>query len=528
MDTPSPNEVYSRDPASGETWRRFPATAADQVERAIVAARAAKHDWGARPLAERLRILERFRQLVYERRSEIASTISHENGKPAAEAMATEVATTLDFVRFYCRLAPGFFAPQRLRSSSLALWRKRIRIAHEAYGVVAVISPWNYPFMLPAGIIIPALVAGNVVLLKPSELTPSSAALLEDLLLSSGVPTDVFKVLQGDGATGRALAAGSVDKLFFTGSVATGRRVALACAERLVPCVLELGGSDPALVLDDADVAHAASGITWGRFSNSGQTCVAPKRVFVMDAVYDAFVAAMQHRVKSLRVGAMHHAEYDVGALIRPAQSEALQGQLDDALALGARQISSQDMASDGSGTRGAHGALFAPTLLLDVSADARAMREETFGPLLPIVRVESVEEAIRLANASEFGLSASVWSRNSERAISVAARLEAGTVVINDVALVAGMAEVPHGGVKASGSGRSHGVAGLEECVRTKTVVDDVFRGWRQGWWFGYGPQSLTRIDAYVRLAHGGTLWQRLTGVVGTLKLLFRPERPI
>lgn len=494
------------------------------VTAAIARARQAQPSWGTRSLSERALILERFRRTLFQRRAEIADLISAENGKPVAEAMMTEVATTLDFARYYLRLAPQVLAERSLTSATLALWRKRIRVSSVPYGTVAVISPWNYPFMLPAGIVLPALMAGNAVLLKPSELTPACGVMLGDLLHSAGVPADVMQVLRGDGAVGAALSQGDVAKVFFTGSVSTGTRVALACAERLVPCSLELGGSDPAIVLEDADIAHAASGITWGRFTNGGQTCVAPKRVYVVGAAYEPFVAAMQQRIAALRLGSRGAAAYDMGPLIQPSQRALLESQRDDAIDRGA-QLTAPDGAQDLADDRPT---AFPPSLLLNVSANARVLHEETFGPLLPIVRVRDAEEAIALANRSAFGLSASVWSRDRRRARSIAERLEAGTVVINDVTLVAGVAEVPHGGVKHSGSGRSHGVMGLEECVRTRTIVDDVFVGWRQPWWFGYGPGAAARGDGYLRLAHGRSIWERLSGIRRVVQLVFRPERPV
>ncbi len=493
------------------------------VPAAIARARQAQAAWGARSVDARVAVLERFRRLLHARRADVVTVIARENGKPPAEASMAEVATTLDLARFYVRVASGHLAPRTLESGSLALWRKRIHISTVPYGTVAVISPWNYPFLLPAGIVLPALVAGNAVLLKPSELTPSSGELLGELLHAAGTPHDILQVLPGDGTVGAALTQGAVDKVFFTGSVATGRRVAHACAERLVPCSVELGGSDPALVLEDADIEHAASGITWGRFSNGGQTCVAPKRVFVVGEAYDPFVAAMRRRIEALRLGRLGEAPYDMGPLIQPSQHALLSAQRDDAITRGARAASPASQADDADAET-----IFPPTLLLDVPMDARAMQEETFGPLLPIVRVASIDEAVARANASPFGLSASVWSRDRRRARAVADRLEAGTVVINDVTLVPGIAEVPHGGVKASGSGRSHGIAGLDECVRTRTVVDDLFTGWRQAWWFGYGADATARADAYMRLAHGRTIRERLSGVRKVLQLIFRPERPV
>jgi succinate-semialdehyde dehydrogenase/glutarate-semialdehyde dehydrogenase len=379
--------------------------------------------------------------------------------------------------------------------------RKRVRVEHEPFGVIGVISPWNYPFMLSAGAVIPALVTGNVVLLKPSEFTPESGELLASLLAEAGVPAGVFSVLQGDGST--------------------GRRVAVKCAGRLIPCALELGGSDAAIVLADANLHHAASGIAWGRFSNAGQTCVAPKRLYVEAPAYDAFIVELGNAVRSLRVGAGGIQETDIGPMIRADAVTALEAQRDDAVARGATIVASAPK-PDGSGS------FFAPTVLANVPAGARVMREETFGPLLPVVRVKDADEAIALANDSEFGLSASIWSADTARAARLAQRIQAGSVVINDAVVVAGMADVPHGGVKQSGIGRTHGMAGLEECVRTKATVIDRFASWRQAWWFGYSPAHDEGIDAYVRVAHSPSVSEKLLALPKFLKFIFKPRRPV
>jgi succinate-semialdehyde dehydrogenase/glutarate-semialdehyde dehydrogenase len=393
--------------------------------------------------------------------------------------------------------------------------------------VIGVISPWNYPLMLSAAILLPALVTGNAVLLKPSEFTPTSGALLGELFDEAGVPAGILTVIQGDGSTGAALCDAPLDKIFFTGSVGTGRKVAVMCAERLIPCALELGGSDAAIVLADADVRHAASGIAWGRFSNAGQTCVAPKRVFVEAGAYDGFVAALSDAVRALRVGAGAGADHDVGPMIRREAVETLSAQRDDAIARGATVVTGP-VSGQPHGAMPSGGCFFPPTVLLDVPPDARVMREETFGPLLPVVKVEDADEAISLANGTDFGLAASIWSRNTARAARLAERLEAGSVTINDVIIAAGMAEVPHGGVKQSGVGHTHGRAGLEECVRTKATVADQFASWRQAWWFGYSREHADGLDAYVRVAHGRRSLDRLRALPAFLKLVFSPKRPV
>jgi acyl-CoA reductase-like NAD-dependent aldehyde dehydrogenase len=530
--------VESRDPASGQVWKRYPTTPPDEVHAAVARARIAQVAWAAQPLAARVRALRRFHESLYRRRLEVAVALTRENGKPTAEALANEVAIALDFARFYADRAPGFLRAPWRAATPLAMKRKRVRVRREPHGVVGVISPWNYPLMLSAAIVLPALVTGNAVLLKPSEFTPTSGALLGELLAEAGVPPDVFVVLQGDGSTGAALCDGAVDKVFFTGSEATGRKVAASCAARLVPCSLELGGSDPAIVLADADIRHAASGIAWGRFSNGGQTCVAPKRVFVEAAAYDAFVAALENALGQLRIGAGSATGTDVGPMIRAGAAATLAAQRDEALARGATMFTAalppgmadihQAPAAGGTYSPLDSTCFFAPTVLLNVPPNARVMSEETFGPLLPVVRVRDADEAVALANAGTFGLAASIWSRDTARAAKLAERIDAGSVSVNDAIVTAGIADVPHGGVKHSGIGRTHGMAGLEECVRTKAIVVDRFPRWRQAWWFGYGAQHMAGIDAYLRLAHGAGALERLRAVPAFLRLVFSPARPV
>jgi succinate-semialdehyde dehydrogenase/glutarate-semialdehyde dehydrogenase len=505
------------DPATGEIWRHWPAISDEQVVAAVARARAAQPEWAARSLGDRRRVLRRFRHLLFDRRSDVASLIEREAGKPAVEAMTADVITTLDVARFLERRSPRVLRAHTIVPSNIATWRKRVTITHEPFGVVGIIAPWNYPLLLPASSTLAALVAGNAVVLKPSEMTPAIAVRLGELLHEAGVPEAAMQVLPGDGTAGAALSRAEVDKLFFTGSAATGRKVALACAGRLVPCVLELGGSDAAIILDDADLDTAASGILWGRFTNAGQTCVAPKRAIVLERVHDAFVSRLSAAVDRLVIGA-GAAGSDVGPLIRSSQADVLESQLKDAEQRGARVV----------GKARGRGNFFAPTIVANVAPEMRVAREETFGPLLAVMRVRDDDEAVAVANDTAFGLSASVWGRDLTRARRVARRIAAGTVHVNDVVSVVGMADVPHGGVKESGMGRLHGDAGLRECVREKALVVDPFPSWRQPWWFGYGGEHARNIDAFARFWHGRSLRERLSGVWRSIKLLLRSERSI
>jgi acyl-CoA reductase-like NAD-dependent aldehyde dehydrogenase len=323
----------------------------------------------------------------------------------------------------------------------------------------------------------------------------------------------VVQTLPGARDTGAALIEHGCDKIFFTGSDATGRVVAGECAQRLIPCVLELGGSDAAIVLADADLERAAEGIAWGRFSNSGQTCVAPKRVFVEAPVFDRFSTLLAGRVAAIHAGGERTAS-ELGPLIRPSQAARLKSQFDDAVSRGARVVASA------SGDAGVPAAL-----LTGVTPAMRVVREETFGPLLPIIPVRDVDEAVARANDSPFGLSASVWTGDRRRALAVAARLDVGSVVVNDAVIVAGMSDVPHGGVKASGSGRAHGIAGLLECVRSKAVVIERLPHIRQLWWFPYRPGLRDALDAAVTALHGPNLGSRLGALWRSRSLLRRPR---
>lgn len=509
----------SRDPATGEVWKRYPVADAQTVRAAVARARAAQPDWAARPALMRAEAIRIFAQKLLACREEAAFLVARENGKPLGEALGVDIGVTLGLADHFVEAAPRFLRARWRRSSMLAAWRKRVTLVKEPYGVVGVISPWNYPMFLPLSSALPALLCGNAVVNKPSEWTPGIAELVKECLHDAGVPLDIYQVVHGAGAAGAALCE-EVDKIFFTGSEVTGRKVAMACARRLIPCTLELGGSDPAIVLADANLAHAASGIAWARFTNAGQTCVAAKRVFVEASVYDEFLRLLSAAVSQLKVGPGTDDTTDIGPMIRPEQRAKIAAQHADAMARGAREVLRLE-APPGD-------CYFPPTLLTDVPADSLSMTEETFGPLLPVTKVRDVDEAIARANDTPQGLSASVWTSDVTRGIAVAQRLQAGSVLINDACTSAGISDVPHGGFKASGLGKVHGDLGLQECVRTKAIAVDWFQSWRQPWWFGYGAAHRDEIDAFLRAAHGTSLLDRVRALPKVLRLVFAPARKV
>ncbi len=332
-----------------------------------------------------------------------------------AEALTTEVLVVLDAARFLIENAYRLLRDEPLPHGSLATKFKSGRLVREPYGVVAIISPWNYPFSIPATETLAALVAGNAVVLKPSEFTSLVALQLQSLLHAAGVPRDIFHVVVGDGATGAALIHSPIDKLVFTGSVATGKRIAAAAAERLLPVVLELGGKDPMLVLDDVDIDVASSAAVWGAFVNAGQACLSVERCYVHRSLYEEFLRACVEKTNKLRVGNGLDLQTDVGPMIHERQLQIVEAHVEDAVARGARLL------AGGSRLLALGKNFYKPTVLADVTHEMRIMREETFGPVLPVSAFDSDDEAVRLANDSEFGLAASVWTR------SVAARRAAG-----------------------------------------------------------------------------------------------------
>lgn len=490
-----------------------------EVRAAVERAHAAQKAWAKAGVRRRLRVLRHFQRLLHERKADVARLITREAGKPYVEALLTEVLVVLDAAGYLARKAYGRLRDEPVPHGNLALKAKRGWLRREPWGVVGIISPWNYPFSIPAGETLAALAAGNAVVLKPSEFTPLVAVELQRLLAAAGLPEGVFEVVQGEGPTGAALVDSPLDKLIFTGSVSTGKRVAQAAAGRLLPVVLELGGKDPMVVLADADVEVASTAAVWGAFVNAGQTCLSVERCYVHRSLYPKFLELCVEKARRLKVGNGLDEGTEVGPMIHQQQLRIVEAHVEDARGRGARVLTGGTRLSE----LGAN--FYAPTVLADVSHPMRVMREETFGPVLPVMAFDSDDEAVRLANDSEFGLAASIWTRDRRRGEALAARLEAGTVMVNDVLSCFGISEAPHGGVKASGLGRTHGRAGLEEMVRLKYVDSDLAPAFKKLWWYGYGADFARQMEGFVDLlfARG---WPRLQGGLRSAGALFRKGR--
>ena len=512
--------VVSVNPATGETLRELPCASDAEVRAAVERARLAQPTWNELGVQKRVAILRKFQGLLYDRKSDVARLITREAGKPYVEALLTEVMVVLDAARFCIENAYGFLREQNLPHRNLAMKAKAGRILREPYGVIGIVSPWNYPFSIPATETMAALVTGGTVVLKPSEFTSLVALELASLLHQAGVPADVLQVVVGDGATGAALTGAAIDKLVFTGSVPTGKRIAQAAAARLLPVVLELGGKDPMLVLDDADIDVALSGAVWGAFVNAGQACLSVERCYVHRKIYEPFLDACVRKTKQLRVGNGMDKNTDVGPMIHERQLHNVEAQVEDARAQGARLLTGGVRLTE----LGPN--FYQPTVLADVQHSMRVMREETFGPVLPIMAFDSDEEALRLANDSEYGLAASVWTRDRDRGEAMARRLQVGTVMVNDAIACFGISEAPHGGVKASGIGRTHGRFGLEEMVRVKYVDSDRLPGMKQPWWYGYGDAFARQMEGFIDLQFARGLGRRLSGALRSAGTYVRKGR--
>jgi acyl-CoA reductase-like NAD-dependent aldehyde dehydrogenase len=512
-------KLVSVNPATGEILRELECAGEGEVESAVARARVAQAAWAELGLRRRIAVLREFQANLYARKSEIAAAITREVGKPLVEALVTEVLVVLDAARFLIGNAWGLLRDEPVPHANLVTKLKSGWLVREPHGVIGIISPWNYPFSIPATETLAALVAGNAVMLKPSELTPLVALELASLLHAAGVPEDVFHVVVGAGPAGAALLRSPIDKLVFTGSVATGKRIAAAAAERLLPVVLELGGKDPMLVLDDADVDVASSAAVWGAFVNAGQACLSVERCYVHRNLYESFAKACAEKTKQLRVGNGMDAHTDVGPMIQERQVRIVESHVEDAKARGARVLAG-GMRLPELGVN-----FYAPTVLADVTQEMRIMREETFGPVLPMMACADDDEAVRLANDSEYGLAASVWTRNRKRGEGLARRIHAGTVMVNDVISCFGISEAPHGGVKASGVGRTHGRFGLDEMVRVKYLDMDRMPGMKKVWWHGYGESFRRQMEGFLDMQFARGLSARVRGALRAAGVLRRKQ---
>jgi acyl-CoA reductase-like NAD-dependent aldehyde dehydrogenase len=513
-------EIVSYDPATGEEIGRAPLCSAVEVEQAVYRARAAQPAWARLSFRQRSRVILAARKLMLVERDEIARLVSRETGKPATEALSMEIVPTLDSMHYFAHASENLLRPQKIDIGQYGLMGRSSSIVFRPLGVIGIISPWNFPLATPADEVVMALMAGNAVVLKPSEVTPLIALKLGDIFSRAGLPQGLFEIVTGDGSTGAALIDARVDKIMFTGSAATGKRVAAAAAKYLTPVVLELGGKDPMIVLEDADIENAARGAVWGAFANAGQACASVERCYVQESIAPEFIERVVAETRKLKQGLGTEEAVDIGAMSNERQLQIVTDHVKDAERRGAKILTG--------GRRGANpeGFFYEPTVLINVDHQMTIMREETFGPVLPVMTFKSHDEAIKLANDSVYGLTASVWTKNTSKGRRIAEQIEAGTVMVNEVVYTHGIAQTPWGGVKESGYGRTHGRMGLLELVQPQHIHVNRISFLPDLWWFDYGPKAARLFGGLASHFTTGSILKTSLLLPQMIRRLFGPRK--
>ena len=458
--------IIVRNPATLETIAELPVASSSDVAAAVARARRAQADWQKTGFSERAKILYRLRDLLLDGGEQLADILTAETGRPRAEVYGNELFYLCDAIGLWAKKSARYLRPEKIRPSFPLLKAKKVISTYAPRGVVGIISPWNFPLAMTLGEALPALMAGNAVVIKPSELTPLSAIFGAEIAAKAGFPEDLLQVITGYGTTGEAL-VDYADMIAFTGSVETGKRVMRRAAERLIPISLELGGKDPMIVLKDADLERAAAACVWGALMNCGQICTSIERVYVEAPVYQSFVDKVVARVRAIRQGASE-LDVDIGCMTSEEQLKKVAAQVDDAVARGAKAL------TGGRRNSNLPGFYYEPTVLVGVDHSMSVMTEETFGPIIPLVKARDADDALRLANDSRYGLGASVFSRDAATAGRIAEELQSGSVCVNDSLVTFIVADAPMGGRKESGFGYRHGAEGIRKFCQQKTVLID------------------------------------------------------
>ena len=495
---PLTGEIAVENPATGQTIGTVPDMTAEQVAEMAARGRAAQPEWEAYGFEGRARVMRRAQKWVMDNAERIVQTIMSETGKTFEDAELAEIGYAGNAFGFWAKYGPRYLEDEHIKSSQILVKGKKLINRFRPLGLVGVIGPWNYPLTNSFGDCIPALMAGNSVILKPSEITPLTSMLLAEGMRECGLPENVLQIATGRGETGAALIE-HVDMIMFTGSTRTGRKVAEAAARRLIPSSLELGGKDPMIVLSDADLERAANFATYYSMQNAGQTCISIERVYVEEPVYDEFVAKVSEKVRELRVGKPEGpGSVEVGAITFPPQLDTIKDHVADAVQKGARVLAGGNQAPGA-------GRFFEPTVLVDVDHSMKCMTEETFGPTLPIMKVRDADEAVRLSNDSDYGLGASVFSRDTEKGEQIARRIHAGAANVNDAMINYTVLELPMGGAKESGLGTRHGAGGIRKyCSQQAIVVTPKLAMKKEIFMYPYKSRTSKLLAGFFKFMYG------------------------
>jgi acyl-CoA reductase-like NAD-dependent aldehyde dehydrogenase len=504
------DKIIVRSPATLQQIAELPVASTADVAAAVERGRRVQAIWRQTTFAERANLLYRLRDLLLDEGEKLADILTAETGRPRAEVYGSELFYLCDAIGSWAKKSADYLSPERIKPHFPLLKFKKVISTYAPRGVIGIISPWNFPLTMTLGEALPALMAGNAVIIKPSELTPLSARFGAEIATKAGFPENLLQVVLGYGAAGEAL-IDHADMISFTGSVETGKQVMRKAAERLVPLSLELGGKDPMIVLKDADLDRAAGACVWGALMNCGQICTSIERVYVEAPVYGSFVDKVVERVRAIRQGPSED-EIDIGAMTSAQQLQKVAAQVDEALTKGARALTGGRRKPD------LPGHYYEPTVLVDVDHSMSVMSEETFGPIIPIVKVRDAEEALRMANDSRFGLSGSIFSRDKNTAWRLADRLQSGSVSINDTLVSFIVADAPMGGCKESGYGYRHGAEGIRKYCQQKTIVVDRFGLKEEFPWYPTTKQKAAQLPHLLNLlCHTGWSykWRALRGLM-------------
>lgn len=491
--------ITVRNPRTGDVLYTIAEAGAGEIDRAFAEARKASAALRGMTVAARLAECAKLKTHILANKEAIIDRIMSETGKSRTDALLTEIFTVLDTIDYYEKTATKFLADQKVKTPVI-LMGKKSRIYYEPLGVVLLISPWNYPFNLTMIPFVSAFVAGNAVVFKPSEYTPLQG-LLEEIVEKSGFMRGTLQIVYGGKDVGKQLIDRRPDKIFFTGSTRAGKQVMAQAAQYLIPVELELGGKDPMIVFDDVNLDRTVNGAVWGAMTNSGQTCTSVERIYVQERIYDRFVTSLQQKVEKLRSAASNPAaddrELDVGGMTTGFQVDIVDKQVEDAKQRGAKVLTGGKRADGGYG--------YAPTIVVEADAESSVIRDESFGPVVTIEKFRDEAEAIRLANDSEYGLSASVWSADLDRADRVARALVTGNVSINNVLATQGNSALPYGGVKQSGFGRYKGPQGLHSFSNIKSVMIDKQSGRLELNWYPYSKEKYGLMSKLIETVYSG-----------------------
>ena len=499
------NELVSYNPANGKEVGRVKISSKEDVQETVEKSRKAFQIWRKTPFAERKRIVMRAREVILAEMDEITQLISDEMGKPKAEALSAEIAPVLDLMQYFAKKTEKMLRPEKRGIGLLGLMGRSSKIIYKPLGVVGIIPAWNFPFSIPVGEVVMSIMAGNTVVLKPSELTPLTGEKIAEIFEKAGLPKNVLQVVSGAGETGAALVDSGVNKIMFTGSVETGKKIAANAAKHLTSVVLELGGKDPMIVFADANLEKASSAAVWGAFTNSGQACSSVERLYVEEKIADKFTKLVVEKTKNLRQGKGTNADTDIGSMSSERQTEIVEDHVQAFKDSGAKIL------TGGKRNKKAGEIFYEPTVIKNATNKMRPMQEETFGPTLPIATFETEDEAIELANDTDFGLTASVWTKDLSRGKRVAEKVLAGTVNVNEVLYTHGIGQTPWGGFKDSGYGRTHGKEGLMELVAPQHIHVNRFLFTPDVWWFNYSQNAIETFKEMSRTFSSGSMFKTI-----------------